>query len=98
MGSCLRLSTCFSGGSPISINRIGGALVCHYSDRTKINHEKHRYCTEDGHECHNAGAAGHCSSALTHSDATGSLASLARMEAADEVQMKGLGCALRSLR
>jgi hypothetical protein len=37
-------------------------------------------------------------SALTHSDATGSLASLARMEAADAVQMKGLGCALRSLR
>ena len=37
-------------------------------------------------------------SALTHSDATGSRASLARMEAADAVQMKGLGCASRSLR
>lgn len=37
-------------------------------------------------------------SALTHSDATGNLAILARMEAAEAVQMKGFGSALRSSR
>jgi len=37
-------------------------------------------------------------SALTHSDATGNLLSLARIEAANAVQTKGLGSALRSSR
>jgi hypothetical protein len=37
-------------------------------------------------------------SALTHSEGTGSFASLPRMEAADAVQTKGLGSTLRSSR
>ena len=41
------------------------------------------------------GAHARAASALTHSDATGNLLSLARIEAADAVQTKGRGFALR---
>ena len=39
-----------------------------------------------------------CTSALTHTDGTGSLSSLAKMDAAEAFQMKGVGAALCSAR
>lgn len=44
------------------------------------------------------GIAGEITSALTHSDDTGSLSILAKIEAADAFQTKGFGSALCSVR
>ena len=62
--------------------------------KTEETDEKYILRTEgvDHHKLEKA------SSALTHSDAAGSLSSLARMEAADAFQTKGFGSALCSAR